>query len=232
MRVVQSAALALLLAAAGCAVPTAAPVSAPATLSPVEAAARLITAEDVHSRIYFLASDALRGRDTPSQGLEAAAAYLAAEASRLGLEPGAEDGSYYQRWPYPLRRFSVEGTRLSLRGPRGEQVLRLGRDFFVAGGAAEPFTGGVVFTGDDIALVPDEAGMLRDRIALVALPGGAMNAAWRQRRNRLLGAAAGEGARAVIFVLDPAITEAQIAQAGAGAGTPARVYGGGLAVPQ
>ncbi|MGQ0814050.1 MAG: hypothetical protein ACT4O1_06245, partial [Gemmatimonadota bacterium] len=34
-----------------------------------DAAAATITATDMEARVAFLASDALRGRDTPSQGL-------------------------------------------------------------------------------------------------------------------------------------------------------------------
>jgi Zn-dependent M28 family amino/carboxypeptidase len=232
MRAGKYAAFLILTAATGCSAPVAAPVSAPAAISAESAAAALITAEDVHARISFLASDALRGRDTPSQGLEAAAAYLASEAARLGLEPGAAGGSYFQRWPFPLRRVSVDGTRLSIRGTGGEQVLRHGRDFFVAGGAPSPVSGGVVFAGRTIELVADEAGVLRDRLVMVALPGGTMNAEWRQRRNQLVAAAGHEGASAILFILDPAITEQQIAQASAATGQAGRVFGGATAMPQ
>jgi hypothetical protein len=63
-----------------------------------------ITAGDMYARIYFLASDALRGRDTPSTGMEAAAAYLVSEHRRMGLEPAGESGTYYQRYPFTGRR--------------------------------------------------------------------------------------------------------------------------------
>ena len=58
----------------------------------------------MYSRIAFLASDELRGRDTPSPGLETAAAYLAGEHRRLGLLPGGDNASYYQRYPFMGRR--------------------------------------------------------------------------------------------------------------------------------
>ncbi|MEX0912168.1 MAG: M28 family metallopeptidase [Gemmatimonadota bacterium] len=58
----------------------------------------------MYARIYFLSSDALAGRDTGSPGLEAAAAYLASEHTRLGLQPGGEEGSFYQRYPFAPRR--------------------------------------------------------------------------------------------------------------------------------
>lgn len=62
-----------------------------------------ITPEAMHARIYFLASDALRGRDTPSPGLEAAAAYLVSEYRRLGLRPAGDREGFYQRYPFRPR---------------------------------------------------------------------------------------------------------------------------------
>jgi hypothetical protein len=54
-----------------------------------------ITAEDVHRDIFYLASDTMRGRDTPSPELDTAAAYIAREFARDGLQP--VNGSYFQR---------------------------------------------------------------------------------------------------------------------------------------
>jgi hypothetical protein len=68
------------------------------------AAVETITPGDFRARIGFLASDALRGRDTPSPGLEVAAAYIASEFMRIGLEPAGDSGSYIQRYPYTPRR--------------------------------------------------------------------------------------------------------------------------------
>jgi len=76
-------------------------VVAPAALAEVAAT---ITPEDVHSRIAYLASDSLGGRDTPSPGLEMAAAWAAEEFQRMGLEPGGDEGSFIQRWEYTPRR--------------------------------------------------------------------------------------------------------------------------------
>jgi hypothetical protein len=81
-----------------------APVSVPIDARPgsPEAAAGTITAAEMREHIAWLASDALRGRDTPSPGLDSAAAYLAREFARLGLEGGAGGGGFIQR--FPLRR--------------------------------------------------------------------------------------------------------------------------------
>ena len=58
----------------------------------------------MYARIGFFASEALEGRDTPSPGLEAAAAYIESEYRRFGLEPAGNDGTYYQRYPFTPRR--------------------------------------------------------------------------------------------------------------------------------
>ena len=70
--------------------------------SAVHAAANTITAGEMREHIAFLASDALRGRDTPSPGLDSAAAYLVREFTRLGLQGGAGEGQFIQR--FPIRR--------------------------------------------------------------------------------------------------------------------------------
>ncbi|MHB1168809.1 MAG: M28 family metallopeptidase [Longimicrobiales bacterium] len=92
------------VAVAGCAsqAPPALPGVAP--LSPAEQAEATITANDMYARIAFLADDALRGRDTPSRGLDVAAAYLSSEFQRMGLEPAGDQDSYIQMYPYTARR--------------------------------------------------------------------------------------------------------------------------------
>lgn len=57
-----------------------------------------ITADKVNSHINLLASDALLGRDTPSTGLDSAAAYIASEFKKYGLQ--TVNGSFL--YPVPL----------------------------------------------------------------------------------------------------------------------------------
>ena len=68
-----------------------------------ERAAATITPEDLYARIAFLADDALGGRATPSPGLEVAAAYLASEFLRMGLQPAGDGTGYLQRYPVVVR---------------------------------------------------------------------------------------------------------------------------------
>lgn len=214
------------LALSACAAPAVSPAAGASTaqLAP-------ITAEGMRARISFLASDALRGRDTPSQGLEAAATYLASESARLGLEPAGEEGTYYQRYPFPLRRLAVERTSLTVRGPRAAQTLRYGSDFFAAGGTAADVEGGLVFVGREFTAGAGASGTLRERIVVAALP-GAWSRDWRTLRSRQTRQAEQQGARAVIHVLDPSWTPEQISQSAAQAGTPARTLGDAVAFPE
>jgi hypothetical protein len=93
--------LSLLFTASSCTSAPGATLAPPANDPAV--GAESITADDMHGRIYFLASDALLGRDTPSPGLESAAAYLVGEYRRMGLEPAGENGTFYQRYPFRPR---------------------------------------------------------------------------------------------------------------------------------
>ncbi|MEX0906738.1 MAG: M28 family peptidase, partial [Gemmatimonadota bacterium] len=86
-------------------------VARPATSGADAPAAAIagIQPRDFAARIGFLASDALGGRDTPSPGLEAAAAYIASEFHRFGLETAGDPGSFIQRYPFTPRG-APEGT--------------------------------------------------------------------------------------------------------------------------
>ena len=75
--------------------PASAEAAAVAVPSP---AAATITPEDMRKRIGILASDAMRGRATPSPGLDSAVAYVASEFKRLGLQPAGDSGTFVQHY--------------------------------------------------------------------------------------------------------------------------------------
>ena len=165
----------------------------------LERAARTITASDMHARVAFLADDALRGRDTPSPGLEVAAAYLASEFRRIGLEPGGDDGSYLQRYPFIIRSLDQGGVALQLETTGGPVPLVYGRDFYVAAGEPQQVRSGLTYVG---TVVPPEA-TLADQVAVVS-SAGPINREFRINLGRVRNAAAAAGARAVLMILDPA----------------------------
>lgn len=96
--------LALMIAAPACSRPDAAdaaPLVVTATPGAAVEPAQSIRPTDFRARIGLLAADALLGRATPSPGLEMAAAYIASEFARYGLEPAGDGESYLQRFAVP-----------------------------------------------------------------------------------------------------------------------------------
>ncbi|WP_018627197.1 M28 family peptidase [Niabella aurantiaca] len=75
--------------------------------------ARTITTKDLKSHLGVIASAEMEGRDTPSPGLEKAAAYITAHFKKLGLKPG-NNGSYRQT--FGLSKDSLVRLDLSVNG--------------------------------------------------------------------------------------------------------------------
>lgn len=163
--------------------------------------ASTITARDMHARIGFLASDALMGRDTPSPGLEAAAAYIASEFAAMGLEPAGDSGSYLQRYPFPV--LQLDTTRITFDIRRGTQrtPLAYGRDFIAMRGAPEQASGPVVYVGIADSAISALPAAIRGGIAVVTLP-GAPDRAWRALSNRVRRFAQAAGATALVIAVD------------------------------
>jgi hypothetical protein len=120
-----------------------------------------ITESDVRRRIGVIADDSMGGRDTPSKGLDATAAYIAGEFKRFGLKPGGDDSTFIQRYAINKTRLDAEKAyavlsardttvRLSptrdlvyVLGPRGPQPVE-GRIALFSG----PLGPGAVRTAD------------------------------------------------------------------------------------
>jgi hypothetical protein len=112
---------------AACALSLAAALAAyTSTVSP-ERKATLdhISAQSLQGHVWFLASDLLEGRDTPSRGLDIAAEYIAAQFRRTGLKPLGDDG-YFQTAQFIDSEQSVEGAELTINDARiGKNDLRI-----------------------------------------------------------------------------------------------------------
>ena len=141
-----------------------------------------ITAEDFLRRVGIIAHDSMRGRNTPSPELDQTAEYLASEFRKMGLLPGAGDGSFIQRYPLRRERVDVEASGVSIPGGR---TLRLGTDvILLSGGATGPrgISGPVVV----VSGTPDSAQSLeeldvRGAVVLVAASG---SRGWSRRELR------------------------------------------------
>lgn len=74
-----------------------------------------ITPSDVKSRIYAIADDSMQGREAGGIGNVMMTNYVAREMQRLGLEPGGENGTYFQTVPM-IRRAADSASTISVGG--------------------------------------------------------------------------------------------------------------------
>jgi len=120
------------LVAAAAASPLPAQASRSATAA-ARRAAESIAEGTFRDRAAVIAHDSMRGRDTPSPGLDATAEWVAAEFRRIGLRPGGDAGTYLQR--YRLRRSRLDSST-AVSGTAGAVAAtwRLGRDLAWMGG--------------------------------------------------------------------------------------------------
>jgi hypothetical protein len=110
----------------------------------LRAAAETIAASDLLRDATYLSSDALRGRATPSPGLDSAGAYISRELKRLGFKPGGDNGTFLRH--YTLRRETIDGA--NTRARIGATSLEHGRDFAVTSfHRAGTFDAPVVYIG-------------------------------------------------------------------------------------
>ena len=165
-------------------------------------AAATITTQDVKTRIDFLASDQLKGRDTPSPGLEMAADYIAKQFAAFGLKPGGDNGTYLQRWPYRAVKVDVASLVAELRGAKARKLV-YGQEFFVVPSATtDTISGELVFGGVAGANSAAKQQFAKNVVAFY-IPGGNMDQPWMQALQTGFIAAMSGGARGVVFILDP-----------------------------
>lgn len=130
-----------------------------------------ITAAQLKDYLYFVASDEMEGRDTPSRGLDLTAKFLATNLSRWGLKPAGDNGTYFQRIAMQRVKLDPANTRAEING----QAFNFGEDVLaqpVAGTASAPlvYVGhGWVVKGKNID--PYQGVDVKDKIVVV-LGGG------------------------------------------------------------
>jgi hypothetical protein len=123
-------------------VAAAAPVPS-ASFAAERAAAERITAEGMKEILYYIASDAMAGRDTPSPGLDATAKYIADRLARLKLKPMGDKNSYFQHITLNKTEVDHEKTQAQL----GERVFRVGEDFLPTGRVSGEAEAPLVYAG-------------------------------------------------------------------------------------
>jgi hypothetical protein len=103
-----------------------------------------ITARDIRQYVSFLASDALEGRGSGTEGNRKAADYLVRELKYLDIQGGGADGGYLQPFTFSVSVRLGEGNAMTLGG----KPLALGQEYRPLGFSANATaTGDVVFAG-------------------------------------------------------------------------------------
>lgn len=105
----------------------------------------ILTEEVIRKHIQFLASDSLKGRNTPSPGLDTAAAYIAKVFSESGVKPF--NGSYFQVYSLCSRNLG-DSNRFSITRHNEQTIFTLKTEYtpFEISGSAD-VEGEVVFAG-------------------------------------------------------------------------------------
>jgi len=99
--------------------------------TPVQVEAVPVNAAYLRGHVEFLAADSLRGRDTGSRGYQVAADYVAAEFSKLGLQPAGLEGSYFQPVPLIEKRLVAGSARATLHLADGDLQLEYPQQFIM-----------------------------------------------------------------------------------------------------
>jgi hypothetical protein len=202
----------------------------PSTLLAQQQALDSITAGELKLHLSFIASDALMGRDTPSPGLNAAAAYFASRVESYGLKPMMPGGSFLQT--IPMERVSVSGASTLQAGGR---TYHFPADFGVSGATTASVSGDLVLVGMGLS-APDQgwddyAGLdLQGKVVVLLngeLPADHPLRSGQQGRRGMAGMAramtpARQGAVAVLSVISPA-EEARMVASGASFPSPESV---------
>jgi len=126
--------------------------SAPAAAAPSpDEIAR--SAARIEADVRFLADDLLEGREAGTRGFDLAALYVAAQYRQIGLEPGGDDGSYFQSVPLVRGVRERDGARFDLVRDGRTQAFAFETEFlpainFTTGAAA--VTAPLVFVGQAV----------------------------------------------------------------------------------
>ena len=104
----------------------------------------MITAEQLKDYLYFVASDEMEGRDTPSRGLDLTAQFIATMLSRWNFKPAGDNGTFYQKMT--LSRDAVVPANAILQAG-GDQFI-YGKDFFANATSGSVSNAPLVFGGN------------------------------------------------------------------------------------
>src|SRR5688500_19000008 len=91
-----------------------------------------ITAAQLSNYLYFVASDAMGGRDTPSAGLDITAEFIKMNLQKWGFKGAGDNGTFFQK--IALRRDGINAaeTSVTVNGQKyayGDDLVRVSGNF-------------------------------------------------------------------------------------------------------
>ncbi len=96
-------------------------------ITPAERAmADSITSDQLSSYLYFVASDAMEGRDTPSRGLDITAEFLKMHLKRWGFKPAGDNGTFFQKMELTVESIDAVNNVLQVEN----KSFNLNTDFY------------------------------------------------------------------------------------------------------
>ncbi len=102
-----------------------------------------ITASQLSTYLHFVASDAMGGRDTPSQGLDVTAEFIRMNLEKWGFKPAGDNGTFFQKIALSRESLDPDNTKLEVGG----RQYKLADDFFRLSGSGTA-NGTLVFGKD------------------------------------------------------------------------------------
>ncbi len=106
--------------------------------------AETITAAQLKNYLYFVASDAMEGRDTPSRGLDVTAEFLKLMVSSWGFKPAGDGGTFFQTLNMHRDVINSAETTAEIAG----QKLVHNTDFLATPAAGKIENARMVFAGN------------------------------------------------------------------------------------
>ncbi len=113
--------------------------------SPARKAAETITADLLRDYLFYVASDEMEGRDTPSRGLDLTAKFIALNLKHWRFKPAGDDGTFFQKIALIREMPDAQSSSLSIGG----ESLKYGEDYFrLSGGSPSAISAPLVYGGD------------------------------------------------------------------------------------
>jgi hypothetical protein len=133
------------------------------------AAAERINADEMKEILYYIASDEMAGRDTPSPGLDKTAQYIADRLKKLKFKPAGDTGSFFQR----IALSKTEVDREHSTAQMGDHVFKLGQDFLPNGRVSGEADAPLIYAGHGWVIKSKNINAyegldVRDRIVIVS----------------------------------------------------------------